>query len=183
MTSWLARRCLKSPASRVFTPPFVQAQIKENINAPRHWPLWGEFTGHRWIPCTKGQKTRKMFPFNDVIVHPLCATGLGWPFTLQEYTCVKWTLYYSHWSNTSVHTCHISLYFVIEKVAFFWPKVCWSKRSFNTYLWYVGNSNDLVLLLTHPAGAQIGTFCVIWVKTIVAGALTPCVATSSTAML
>ena len=131
----------------------------------------------------KGPKTRKMFPFNDVIVHPLCATGLGWPFTLQKYTCVKWTLYYSHWSNTSVHTCHISLYFVIEKVAFFWPKVCWSKRSFNTYLWYVGNSNDLVLLLTHPADAQIGTFCVIWVKTIVAGALTPCVATSSTAML
>ena len=23
----------------------VELQIKENINAPRHWPLWGEFTG------------------------------------------------------------------------------------------------------------------------------------------
>ena len=34
--------------------PFVQAQIKENIKAPRHWPLWGESTGHRWIPLTKG---------------------------------------------------------------------------------------------------------------------------------
>ena len=22
----------------------IQAQIKENIKAPRHWPLWGEFT-------------------------------------------------------------------------------------------------------------------------------------------
>ena len=22
---------------------------------PRHWPLWGEFTGDRWIPSTKGQ--------------------------------------------------------------------------------------------------------------------------------
>ena len=32
-----------------------KAQIKENIKAPRHWPLWGEFTGHRWIPRTKGQ--------------------------------------------------------------------------------------------------------------------------------
>ena len=30
-------------------------QIKENIKAPRHWPLWWEFTGYRWIPCTKGQ--------------------------------------------------------------------------------------------------------------------------------
>ena len=32
-----------------------KAQIKENIKAPRHWPLWGEFTGDRWIPRTKGQ--------------------------------------------------------------------------------------------------------------------------------
>ena len=30
-------------------------QIKENIKAPRHWPLWGEFTGDRWIPRTNGQ--------------------------------------------------------------------------------------------------------------------------------
>ena len=28
-------------ASRWFAQPFVQAQIKENISAPRHWPLWG----------------------------------------------------------------------------------------------------------------------------------------------
>ena len=34
-------------ASRLFTQPFIQAQIKENIKAPRHWPLWGEFTGDR----------------------------------------------------------------------------------------------------------------------------------------
>ena len=27
--------------SRLFTQPFIQAQIKENIKAPRHWPLWG----------------------------------------------------------------------------------------------------------------------------------------------
>ena len=34
----------------LFFQTFVQAQIKENINAPRHWPLWGEFTTFdRWI--------------------------------------------------------------------------------------------------------------------------------------
>ena len=32
-----------------------KAQIKENIKALCHWPLCGEFTGHRWIPCTKDQ--------------------------------------------------------------------------------------------------------------------------------
>ena len=37
------------------TQPVIQAQIKENIKAPRYWPLWWEFTGDRWIPRTKGQ--------------------------------------------------------------------------------------------------------------------------------
>ena len=46
---------LNSPASRLFAQPFVQAQIKENIKAPRRWPLWGEPTDDRWIPLTKGQ--------------------------------------------------------------------------------------------------------------------------------
>ena len=36
-------------------------EIKENIKAPRHWPSCGEFTGHRWISRTKGQKRRKCF--------------------------------------------------------------------------------------------------------------------------
>ena len=39
----------------LFTQPFIQAQIKENMKAPRHWPLCGELTGDRWIPRTKGQ--------------------------------------------------------------------------------------------------------------------------------
>ena len=43
------------PAFRLFTQVFVQAQIKENIKAPRHYPLWGEFTGDEWIPRRKGQ--------------------------------------------------------------------------------------------------------------------------------
>ena len=28
---------------------------KKTIKARRHWPLWGEFTGDRWIPRAKGQ--------------------------------------------------------------------------------------------------------------------------------
>ena len=40
---------------------FIQAQIKVNIKAPRHWPLCGEFTGDRWIPRTNGQSRGKCF--------------------------------------------------------------------------------------------------------------------------
>ena len=53
MTSQWARKRLKSPASRLFTQLFIQTQMNENIKAPRHWPLCGEFTVDRWIPLTK----------------------------------------------------------------------------------------------------------------------------------
>ena len=54
----------KSLASRVFTQPFVQAKIKENIKAPRRWPLWGGFTGD--FPAQRASNA-EMFPFYDVI--------------------------------------------------------------------------------------------------------------------
>ena len=45
----------------MFTQPFIRAQIKVNIKAPRLWPLCGEFTGDRWIPRTNGQLRGKCF--------------------------------------------------------------------------------------------------------------------------
>ena len=38
----------------IFSTVYSGADQK-NIKAPRHWPLWGEFTGDRWIPRTNGQ--------------------------------------------------------------------------------------------------------------------------------
>ena len=61
VTSQWAREHLKSPASRLFTQAFIQTQIKENIKAPRHWPLRGEFP-RKW------PVTWKMCPFDDVIM-------------------------------------------------------------------------------------------------------------------
>ena len=34
---------------------------QNNIKAPRHWPLCGEFTGGRWIPRINGQLRGKCF--------------------------------------------------------------------------------------------------------------------------
>ena len=53
MTSQWAWWRLRSPASRLFTQPFIQMQIKENIKAPRHWPLCGEFTGTGEFPTQR----------------------------------------------------------------------------------------------------------------------------------
>ena len=57
-----------SPASRVFARPFVQAQIKDNTKATRHWPLWGNLPVTGGFPST-GPVTRKLFLFDDVIMH------------------------------------------------------------------------------------------------------------------
>ena len=70
LTSKWARLRLKSPASWLFAQPFIQAQIKENIKAPCHWPLCGEFTGTGEFPH-KWPVTRKMFPFDDITMTPL----------------------------------------------------------------------------------------------------------------
>ena len=67
LTSSCPRWRLKSPACRLFTQPFIQTQIKENIKAPRHWPLCGNSPGQVTSPH-KGPVTRKMFLFDDVIM-------------------------------------------------------------------------------------------------------------------
>ena len=53
VTSLWAWWRLKSPGSPLFAQRLVLVQIKENIKAPRHWPLRGKFTRHQWIPHTK----------------------------------------------------------------------------------------------------------------------------------
>ena len=51
MTSKWAWWCFKSPASPMFTQLFIRAQIKENIKAPCHWSLCGEFIGTGEFPA------------------------------------------------------------------------------------------------------------------------------------
>ena len=41
--------------------PFIQVRIKENIKAPYHWPLCGEFTDDRWIPVQMASNGGKCF--------------------------------------------------------------------------------------------------------------------------
>ena len=53
--TWASWR-LKSPAFPLFVHPFVQAHIKENLEALVTVFLWGESTGDRLIPLKKGQQ-------------------------------------------------------------------------------------------------------------------------------
>ena len=67
VTSLWASWRLKSPASRLCTQPFVQAQIKANIKVPRHWSVRGAHRRPVNSPH-KGPVTRKMFSFDDIIM-------------------------------------------------------------------------------------------------------------------
>ena len=57
VTLWCGRWRLKLPVSRFFTHVFIQTQIKENVKAPRHWPLWGKFTGE--FPIQRASNAEK----------------------------------------------------------------------------------------------------------------------------
>ena len=50
-----ASKRVRGKNSPLFTQLFIHAQINENIKAPRHCPLCGEFSGGRWIPCINGR--------------------------------------------------------------------------------------------------------------------------------
>ena len=76
-----ARWRLKSPASWLFTQPFIEAQIKENIKGPRHWPLWSTVNSPH-----KGPLTRKMFLFDDIIMIQAITC---WQVRLSDCICAK----------------------------------------------------------------------------------------------
>ena len=47
-------------ASPITSLTFIQTQIKENIKAPRHWPLCGEFTGTGEFPAQKASNAENV---------------------------------------------------------------------------------------------------------------------------
>ena len=60
LTSKWPRWRLESPASRLFTQSLIQAQIKENIKVPRHWPLCREFTGTGEFPAQRASNAENV---------------------------------------------------------------------------------------------------------------------------
>ena len=75
------------------------AQIKENIKAPRHWPLWGKSTGDRWIPRTKDHNAENgsIWWRNHVHVIPILLQELQLKvFHPIQKTCNKTICYIWH---------------------------------------------------------------------------------------
>ena len=83
----------------VFTEPFMQTQIKENIKAPRHWPLCGEFADDRWIPRTNGQQRGALMTSSWSAPAPHYLTRHQWVNRVQEGISGR------AYSNISTHNC------------------------------------------------------------------------------
>ena len=90
---------------------FVQAQIKENIKAPRHWPLCGEFTGNRWIPRTDGQQRGKCFHLmtsswrtDDITTSKLSNMCIFMGYIVRKYALLLWYTYFGTKSMYSRHS-------------------------------------------------------------------------------
>ena len=76
---------------------FVQADMKQHIKAPRHWPLWGEF---KWWPVDyprKGPVTQEMFPFHDVIMPNTQVPGTSYGSNILQIHWFRSGLF--QWSN------------------------------------------------------------------------------------
>ena len=76
----------------IHTPLVPHICVSENIKAPCHWPLCREFTGDKW------PVTRKMFPFDDVIMAHMIDLDMR---TCFSENCIK------HFSCNGLHTGHI----------------------------------------------------------------------------
>ena len=114
-----------------FIQPFVQAQIKENIKAPRHWSFvrgidqWPVETPH------KGPVMWKMFPFDDVIVY--CRITIIWATEINSFwpTDVIWR-HGAEPKLTQVMVCCLT-------VPSHYLNQCW--RIINGVLWHSDEGN------------------------------------------
>ena len=121
----------------VYYSTVIQAQIKEKVKAPRHWPLWGEFTDDRWIPCTKGQ-----YIYIHININNAENVSIWWRLHVTSISLTSWQAYvhymwhiYSEISGFWNHqVCYMSPQLIVPPCRNYW---C---RSTNKNVW------DLFLL-------------------------------------
>ena len=81
---------MSSMASQITSLTIVYSTVysdadQRNIKASRHWPLWGEFTGDRWIPRTNGQLRGKC----SHLMTSSCLEENRWAFNHQWRICSR----------------------------------------------------------------------------------------------
>ena len=117
--------------------PFVQSQIKENIKAPRHWLFVRETHRGPLKSPIKWPVTRKMFPFDDVIMFcPIIWPGI---FVMPSKILTHALRYFGSW-NVTVHITFVKYVVTYFSVVIFckphtiepYTKMVWLKMTIIT---------------------------------------------------
>ena len=105
---------MSAMASQITNLPIIQAQIKANIKATRHWPLCAQGI-HPW-PMTsphRGPVTWKMFPFDDVIMErAICHYLNRWQPRLLTHAIIG-----SPWSTNTEQDALLAINLNTEKIS------------------------------------------------------------------
>ena len=114
------------------TQSLIQAQIKENIKAPRHWPLCGEFTRICEFPAQKASNAGNV--------------SIWWRH--HEHINAKWAFAFKPrgaWSSTS--WC--------VSICFYLYRPCWTPGKCLMNFLYLGNVRKCFAKILRPPSKQI----------------------------
>ena len=83
----------------------IQAQIRDNINAPRHWPLCVEFTGTGEFPTQRASNAENVSIWwrHHGLTRPPCFNLCLTEGLLCNEMILEWALVTLTWLNTSSH--------------------------------------------------------------------------------
>ena len=84
----------------MFTQPFIQTHIKENIKAPRHWPLCGEFTGTGEFPAQRASYAENVSIWWRHHVYYECLLDAHSLFKLEKYVSLDVIIFMVVWELT-----------------------------------------------------------------------------------
>ena len=132
-------------------------QIKENIKALRHWPLWGDQSMVN--SPHKKPVTRLMFPFDDVIMseaNTQIAKEISWDLIGH----FKWCHNVQRWHNIDITL--VTRHFKSPETQFFVQQIIWSNNkekhqssAFMHFRFHPWCDHDLFIFLTKHGGQNI----------------------------
>ena len=129
---------------------FRSTQIKENIKAPRHWPLCGEFTGTGEFPAQRASNAENVFIWWRH--HGYSSTGNG---TAISSSITENRELYASYKAISVPGCGVFMLHILTYwYAQHFPRVMHTVSAFIRVL-YVGYMAGCILIQTYLTGARI----------------------------
>ena len=140
-----AMACKINSLTIVYCSPLIQKQIKENIKALRHWPLYEEFTGTGEFPAQMANNAENVSIWwrhqEKNMIHFKVDRGVPISFIISSHStprrCQSWYLYYRVITLDTILICGRTLWnrpYASEKThkytvwQYIWYSLNWTKH-------------------------------------------------------